>query len=262
MTVTGEPDKPQQGVQSVEVGMTLARCLAGAPEAMTLKQLAAAAGMSPPKAHRYLVSLVRAGLVERHPATGRYDLGRLALEMGLTALGRLDVMELATQALHRVRERLDETVLLAVWGNRGPTVVRWLESSQSVTVNVRLGSVMPLLSSATGRVFLAYLPRAMTAALAKAEGGAPGSRYRTSTQIDALAEEVRARGLSHVRGDMLPGVAALGAPVFNHQGEAAAAIVALGIEEAFDDRWEGDVALTLYEESRALSSRLGHRQPS
>ena len=33
-------------------------------------------------------------------------------------------------------------------------------------------------------------------------------------------------------------------------------------DKVLDDRWEGDVALTLYEESRALSSRLGHRQPS
>jgi DNA-binding IclR family transcriptional regulator len=49
-------------------------------------------------------------------------------------------------------------VFLAIWGNHGPTIVRWEESSEPVTLNVRVGSVMPLVTSATGRAFAAFMP--------------------------------------------------------------------------------------------------------
>jgi DNA-binding IclR family transcriptional regulator len=42
-------------------------------------------------------------------------------------------------------------------GNKGPTIVRIEEPGLPVTVNARVGSVMPLLWSATGRVFLGML---------------------------------------------------------------------------------------------------------
>jgi len=257
--MSGDPGKTQQGVQSVEVGMRLAECLAYASAPLTLKELAAACDMPAAKAHRYLVSLIRAGVVERHPVTGKYDLGQLALEMGLAALGRLDLVELGGQALLRLRDSLDETLLLAVWGNRGPTVVRWLESSHPVTVNVRLGSVMPLLSSATGRTFLAYLPAAATQAMVAQEMAQPDTPYRDRADVEDIMEAVRAHGLGRVHGDLLPGVAALAAPAFNQQGEPAAVLTALGAASAFDDSWDGPIAEAVREAARALSARLGYR---
>lgn len=157
--MTTESEKPQQGVRSVESGMRVVTALARSMGAMSLKDLASAAGMPASKAHRYVVSLIRSGMVEQDDATGRYDLGPAALELGLAALGRLDMVKLGTSALKQLQEQIDETVALAIWGNRGPTIVRWMEASRPVTVNVRLGSVMPLLCSAIGRCFLAHMPR-------------------------------------------------------------------------------------------------------
>jgi DNA-binding IclR family transcriptional regulator len=251
--------KAQQGVQSVEVGMRIVAALAATPTAMTLKQLASAAQMVPAKAHRYLVSLIRTGLVEQHAVSGRYDLGPLALSLGLAALGRLDFIEIGNYHLNHLREKVDETILLAVWGNRGPTVVRWLESSQPVTVNVRLGSVMPLLNSATGRAFLAWLPPAMTRIVVEKELSEPTCAIRDMHEAEALITEVRARGLSRVQGEMLPGVAALGAPVFNHQGEVAAVLTVLGPQAAFDATWDGRISRSLRAEARDFSRRLGYK---
>ena len=154
--------KEQQGVQSVEIGMAVLASLAAHPRPAGLSELAGAAGMAPAKAHRYLVSLIRAGMVERSAGSGKYRLGEAALHIGLAALAGLDVMGFAGEALVALRDEIDETVLLAVWGNRGPAVVRWEESSRPVTTNVRPGSVMPLLNSSTGRAFAAFLPGALT----------------------------------------------------------------------------------------------------
>lgn len=73
----------KHGVQSLEVGMSILRAMATGRRSMMLKEIAEAAGMPPSKAHRYLVSLIRSGLVEQDRLTSRYDLGPFALNLGL-----------------------------------------------------------------------------------------------------------------------------------------------------------------------------------
>ena len=242
---------PQRlGIQSLEHGLRLARSLAVLRGAQPLKALAAHAGMPPAKAHRYLVSLIRCGLAEQDPASGRYRLGPLALELGMAALRDIDVLSLGGEILAELRNEIDETVLLAIWGNKGPVVARWEESSRPVATNVRAGWVMPLANSATGRCFAAYLPAAMTAPLLELPRGA-SQRY-----VEQLAE-VRARGLSRVQGDLLRGVAAVAAPVFRHDGMIVAVIAALGPQGAFDVAWNGPIARATLSAARRLSARLG-----
>jgi DNA-binding IclR family transcriptional regulator len=224
--------------------------VAEGPGPRPLKDISAAAGIAPSSAHRHLTTLVRAGMVEQHDATGRYDLGPLVIELGLMALARRDPVRLIGSSLEELRDRLDETVFLAVWGNRGPTIVRWEESARAVTVNVRVGSVMPLLRSATGRVFLTWLRPAATADLVGDEGG-------DSKQVELLRKATRQRGLGCVQGDLLPGVASLSAPVFNHQGDLVAAISTLGPQGDFDTDPNGPVGTTLKEAASKLSERLG-----
>ena len=89
----------KHGVQSLEIGMGILRAMVDGQRAMMLKEIAAAAEMPPSKAHRYLVSLIRAGLVEQDPMTSRYDLGPFAMNIGLVALDRLDRVRLGLNAI-------------------------------------------------------------------------------------------------------------------------------------------------------------------
>ena len=147
--------KERAGIQSVEVGFSLLEALGRAAGPQMLRDLAAAAGMSAAKAHRYLVSFQRLQLVVQDPTSTRYDLGPAALKLGLASLSRLDAVKLGRVRANALMEQIGHTVALAVWGNHGPTIVHWEESPQAVTVNLRLGDVMPLLSSATGRCLAA-----------------------------------------------------------------------------------------------------------
>src|SRR3989344_4854368 len=143
-------DKERAGIQSVEVGFALLEGLTRSRGPLMLKDVAASAGMSAAKAHRYLVSFQRLGLVTQDPRNARYDLGPAALKLGLASLARLDAVRLARERMPELMEAIGHTLALAVWGNHGPTIVHWEESPQAVTANLRLGDVMPLLSSATG----------------------------------------------------------------------------------------------------------------
>ncbi|MCE1187338.1 MAG: helix-turn-helix domain-containing protein [Rhodocyclales bacterium] len=77
-----KPSDAKHGVQSLEVGMDLLKVMVRGQRSMMLKDIAAAAGMPASKAHRYLVSLIRAGLVEQDPLSSRYHLGPFALNLG------------------------------------------------------------------------------------------------------------------------------------------------------------------------------------
>jgi DNA-binding IclR family transcriptional regulator len=244
------------GINSLEVGLRLARALSEHRLPLALKDLAARAQMPPAKAHRYLVSLIRAGLAEQDRESGRYRLGPFALELGLAALGGMDVLKFGAEVIAELRAEIDETVLLAIWGNKGPVVARWEESTRPVATNVRAGWVMPLANSATGRLFAAYLPSAVTAPMLKAEFvRMPEAKRGYAERL----EEIRARGLSRVQGDLLRGVASIAAPVFGHGGGIVAVVAALGPQGGFDVAWEGPIASAVKRSARELSARLGHR---
>ncbi|MDH7794689.1 MULTISPECIES: IclR family transcriptional regulator [unclassified Beijerinckia] len=249
-------------VQSAEVGLNLLVTLAENGGDLTLSALSAQSQMAPAKAHRYLVSLIRAGFVEQDPRSERYALGPQAIRVGLVALGRLDMMEEATNALYRLRDRIDETVLLAVWGAYGATVVRRVDASRPVTVNARIGSVLPLLRSATGLVFGAFLPKEMiepvlASELALAREGAPLALATTEQAAHRLFDTVRQRGIGFVDGARLVGIQSFSAPVFNAEGELACALTTLGPTGSFDDRPDGQTALAVLDVARDLSVRLG-----
>ncbi|CAL8475448.1 IclR family transcriptional regulator [Caballeronia sp. EK] len=249
-------EKTRSGIQSIEVGFRLLDVLTNEPRAMMLRDLAQRAGMSPAKAHRYLVSFLRLGVASQDPVSGRYELGGFALQMGLARLARVDGVRLARIALAEMRDRLDQTVGIAVWGNQGPTVVHWMESSHPAKASLKLGDVMPLLSSATGLLFAAYLPRSKTQAMLDRELAA---MKQTMADVEPLLAEVREHGAARVEGMLLPTIHAFCTPVFDSTGELALGLIALGHEGTFDTRWDGEIDSALRECARGLSYELGYK---
>src|SRR3984957_16966602 len=101
-----EKKKEAAGVQSIEVGAALLQELAKANGPTKLTDLAAAAGLSTSRAHKYLASFIRCGLVRQNQPSGRYGIGPLAAELGFAALRNMDVVEFAQDTLDDVRDPL------------------------------------------------------------------------------------------------------------------------------------------------------------
>jgi DNA-binding IclR family transcriptional regulator len=252
--------------QSQSAGLHLVTCLALAGRAQTLKDLAAAAGMSPSKAHRYLVSLKRAGLVEQIEPLGLYELGPMAVTLGLAALGRTDLHRLAWQELVRLSGSLGLTAVQGIWADDVPVVVRAEQPQGLVTVNVRTGGVLGLLSTASGRVFAAFRPETEMKPIIDREfarGAQPRhmGKMLDRAGFDALLDDIRRRHMARTEGDDNLAIDALSGAVFNHVGALVAVIALVGTSGSFDLRWDGPVARALGEACRGLSRRLGHDQP-
>jgi DNA-binding IclR family transcriptional regulator len=273
------PDS-RQGIQSVEVAGPLLLALAKALGPLPLSALAKGAGMPPAKAHRYLVSLIRVGLVEQDAVNGLYDLGGLALELGLVSLGRLDAVKLADETLASLRDAASETVALSIWGNFGPTYIRLLPSRRPVTINLQIGSVMPMTYTASGLCFAAFMPDNETKELLRTELALNRSEKRdaphTMKEFAPLLQETRRHGLARMIGQLDPaavrapattrsaerllaGFNAFSAPVFGHDGRMRFALSVVGSAAHIDASWEGVIAQRTKAHAQQLSRRLGYR---
>jgi DNA-binding IclR family transcriptional regulator len=133
------------------------------------------------------------------------------------------------------------------------------ESSHVVTMNVRVGSVLPVLSTAIGRLFAAYLPATTIRRFTAAERRRPAAHGRLPSDktIAALLDDIRRRRLSRAHAPLLPGVDALAAPIFDHTGALVAVICAVGRPETLKAEWGGKLARAVGATADRLSGELG-----
>ena len=244
-----ESSDDRKGIQSIEVGGQLLRALSRHAGPMLLRDIARDAGLAPAKAHPYLVSFCKIRLTEQDPATGRYQLGALALRLGLAGLTQSIVFSRAEAGLSDLKQRAQHTVAFAVWGQLGPTIVRMSEVDFPLEINLRVGSVMSMVSTATGRVFAAYMPRTSTDRLIELElrrmASTSSDRARLKTRFIKEVAETRERGMGRALSDPIPDVNALAAPVFDEDGSLELVVLVVGSAENFDASWSGSLAQSL-----------------
>lgn len=250
------------GVQSAETGLRVLTAFIGAEPMPMLKTVAERAGMHPAKVHRYLVSLCRFGYVQQDADSGRYRLGEGALQLGYAAMNSIDVLGVARPILQELSHSHRHSAALALWGPGGATVAFQALHPAPITLSARLGSVLPMLTSSTGRTFGAWLPRGATQSFVREELLAfrkhPVARCPTSLdEVDALFDEVRRRGLERVTGQLNPAVCAMSAPVLDGVGQIAAVVSMLGPLGQFDTHWNGSIAKALRASAAAMSKSLG-----
>lgn len=247
----------RQGIQSVGIGLKVLDALAAAGGPAALGVVARISGLSASQAHRYLVSLIAAGMARQDATTGLYDLGPGALRLGLGALARMDAFREADVALTAFSADSGRTVQIAAFGPQGPVVVRWIMGTPPVVTALAVGSRLPLLRSATGQVFLAFRPEAQTAPLVARETA--DDRSATPVDPEALKARVRADGWAGVSGALIPGLRAMAAPIFDFQGEAVLTATVLA-NEAFDPARDDEVRAALTAVCTRVSEAIGGRR--
>ena len=93
---------------------------------------------------------------------------------------------------------------LTVWGDNGPVVVRWDHGAYALPINVRVGATMPLLPSAVGRVFLAYLPEAVTGPVLMSQYGPDEENPLDEVEVEQVKATVQGEGVTFTSGTLIP----------------------------------------------------------
>ncbi len=244
-------------VQSVTIAMRILKALAENGGALALKDLAAETAMPRGKVHQYLASLRIADIVAQEPDSGRYTIGPAAVTIGLVGLARMGPIRQLHEKLRELRDTINETVTAAIWGEMGPTIIAIEESDHLVTMNVRIGTVLPVLTTAIGRTFLAFLAPGLTRRFVATERRSAAVAVPGEIELNDQLKEIRARRLSRARSALLTGVDAVAAPVFDYRGHIVAVICVVGRSEGKPTRWDGPVVHALTETANGLSRQLG-----
>ncbi|AGT10386.1 IclR family transcriptional regulator [Paracoccus aminophilus] len=210
-------------IQSVSVAAGFLNILARAGTDLPLAELARRSGAGRSTAHRYMQSLVKEGLARQDPETGHYDLGAAALSIGLSALKRIEPVEIAARAMKELTRSHPMGGGVAVWTERGPVLVRWYKSPYFALNPVSLGDILPVDNSACGLVFQAFLPQP---AIDMARGFQPAA-FRGSIAQAARLDEIRRDHWIELTSHLLAGVTGQAAPVFDAQGELACVITTI-----------------------------------
>ncbi|MGY4231678.1 DNA-binding IclR family transcriptional regulator [Bradyrhizobium sp. USDA 4449] len=223
------------GIQALDAALSVLRVLRSLDGPATLSDIAREAGMPPSKVHRYLASFIHAGLAVQKERSGRYDLGREAAELGVAAISRNNFVVRASDELEELATTTGQAALLAVWSHNGPTVVRMERGPHLTTTSIGLGSTFPLLDSATGRIFLSYLPSPQLTARLQNELERAASVGLSWPDLDpslesvqSLTTKIRRERIAYVDGRYIPGLLAISSAITNWQGEIEVAVTLFG----------------------------------
>lgn len=254
--------KAQRGIQSLETAGAILRAMAEASGPMKLRDLAEAIRIAPAQLHPYLVSLRAIRMVEQTD-NGLYGLGPFALEVGLSRLRAQDAYHEAFLRVSALAQETGLMVALSVWGLHGVTIVHVRENISRIHANVRAGGGFALTSTATGRLFVAFLPHAVTEPQIRRElDERASSEHRFAfdeNKYRADIARIRRQGFETTLDLPIPGVSALAAPIFDYSGEMKLAVTVIGPTSQIDLATEGPVVRTTLEFTRRLSADLGYK---
>jgi DNA-binding IclR family transcriptional regulator len=216
----GGREGTSKGIQSIEIGARLLDALIETRQPMRLKELSELSGLSASKARMYLVSLMRTGLIEQDGATGLYGPGPKALRLGMVALGQYELFSSARDLIHSLGRETAHPVLLSSWDGMSPVILASSESPDALPIAFRIGARTPLCTTATGVLFLAFLPHVLVERLIEKE-----CPLELRDGIRADIERTKADGYRYFelvrlnREIALTGYGAIAAPIFGRDGE-------------------------------------------
>lgn len=255
-TADDVPAAPRRGIQSVTIGFRVLAALAAEPGPATLSTIATHSNLSASQAHRYLASLVASGMAAQNAASGRYELGPQAIQVGLAALARTDIFAEADPAIAAFTRETGRTALVAARGPVGPIIVRWHTGRAPVTTSLAVGSVLPLLRSATGHAFLSFMSEAEVAGAIAQEKEL--DRHSANIDVAAIRKQVRKTMSASVDEMLIPGLRATAVPILDIQGRAALVVTVIATS-AFARKQDAAIVEKLQSVCKALTERFGGR---
>jgi DNA-binding IclR family transcriptional regulator len=252
---TRTPRAERRGIQSVEIAVRVLTALQHSTTSLPLKEIAARAGLTASAANNYLVSLVRTDLVQADIRPGYYRLGPGALSLGMSALQQIDGYEALRREVTALRDVTVRNAALAGWSDAGPISLFKQDGEHRSAFEMRTG-VIPVTSTASGKVFMACLPAAATLPLVRKELAGDDPTRAQEVIEKARKDLKRDRYLAVTRAHP-SGYVSIAAPVWNMNAEVRFAIGLMDAHGMLDTSRGGPHVAALLETAARASTLLG-----
>lgn len=218
---------PASGVRPLSTALRTLEvldALADSLRPMKLPEVARALGLSRSTAYQRLLTLVEAGLVDQDEEL-RYRLSLHVCRLGAAALEHADLGHRAQPVLEALVQDVRETASIAVFVRGLPCIVARVESDSLLRAEQKIGTMLSLEGSASGRILVAHADEARLERL-KASG--------EELPPEDVLSAVRADGHALSSGYTHSGVIAIATPVFDFRGRCVAALSLILPETRFE----------------------------
>jgi DNA-binding IclR family transcriptional regulator len=249
------------GIRSVVLAFRVLGFLTDSGSERGVTEIAQALDLTKASVYRHLRTLMTLGYIDQNAKTAKYHVG-----MGLYLLGRaageqIDFLAEAKRVMERLRDDTGHTVTLGQPVEDGVLIVELMRANTPFEIGTRPGYIFPYHATAQGKLALAFGP---VARLEKVLAG-PLEKLtdRTITEPVELRSQVvlaRRRGWAVAPGETLPGITALAAPVFDHDGELAVTITVIGSVQHIGVEPAASLIDDVVRAAGQVSRALGYRE--
>ncbi len=248
-------------VNSLIRGLEILESFTPSESRLSLQELSSKTGLPKTTVHRFLKTLLTMNYVTFDPRTRMYALAPRVMALGFSVLSGMDLRQTAFPFMEALSRETDQNVNLAVLDRTEMLYIERITVRKIINTNLHVGSRVNSYLTAMGRSLIAFLPperydRFLQELLQDKEAVKHIGRH--GERLHAILETVRARGYASNDGEWVPGLRAIGVPVFNGRGEVEASLSMSFISQmvSYDEMIEKFVP-PLMTTAERISSALG-----
>ncbi len=215
----GPANEDRQTVTALARGLGVLRCFGAGDRWLGNMEMAERTGLPKPTISRLTRTLTKLGYLQYDEVLKKYGLGGGVTSLGLVALSQMDVRRIARPLMQALAERTHACVNLAMNDHHAMVYVDRYSSASSYTVQVDVGSRLPIGNTSVGRAFLCGLPDGRRAELLndlRTENAADWPRLRKG--IERAMRDYVEHGYCSSLGEWRPEVHAIAVPLRRGEG--------------------------------------------
>jgi DNA-binding IclR family transcriptional regulator len=246
-------------VGAVLKAVNLVEAFQGGQPELTLTELTRRTGYPTPTVHRLLATLEHAGWLSRG-RSGGYLLSIHMAEIARHVLSNIDLRDEALREMQTLTRQTGETSYLMVREAHHAVCIERVESYNMVRImSTDVGSVLPLYVGASPLALLAHQPPdEIDLLLGTQPFQSPRGITMTPDEVKNRMAKIRIQGFSLSVEEMIPGIASIGAPIFDAEGKVAAGISIGGLASTLTGERMDEFILAVRETGNRISQNVGH----
>ena len=233
-------------VRAVERALDILLAFKPHDDGLTVSDLLGRVDLSRPTLYRLLRTLQAKGFLNSTENPMRFRLGPSVAQLAHVWTSVLDLASAAEPMMRRLWDGTSETVALFVREHASRVCVAELPSAQALSFRRGVGYRESLARGASGKVILAYLPKAEAIALL-------AEAKKSARELAQIKE----RGFAVSKNELIQGAVAVSAPLFNGSGEVIGSVSVFGPSVRLSDARISTFARLLIREAREISQAVG-----
>jgi DNA-binding IclR family transcriptional regulator len=245
-------------LHSLDRAVSVLEALSESDVPLSLAEICQRMGLHKSTAHRSLMVLERSALIER-THENRFRLGLKLYELGNRAVEQIDLRARVQPFFRRLSMQVGETVHLSVLQKTSVVYLDKAEPNRRVCMTSKIGTSNPVYCTSMGKAMLAFQSEeAIEQIIAKIRF----VRYTRKTLCTREAllktlERVRRRGYAIDDEEIELGVRCIGAPIFDDNRRAIAAVSVSGPSSRITAQSVPGIAEHLLRCCREISASIG-----